>query len=91
MSRWKSPQIAAKRAERAAKGAAKLRREKRRSWQLVIGLAVVSVGLTVADYFWLRHQARQRHERYHQHHQRGTNTPALQTNQTGSNLPERKL
>jgi hypothetical protein len=33
---------------------------------LIIGVAVVSVGLMVADYFWLRHQAKQKHEqRYH--------------------------
>lgn len=43
---------------------------------MLIGLAVVSFGLVVADYFWLRHQAKQRHEqRYH----RGgkTNAPAV--------------
>lgn len=90
MSRWKSPQAAAKLAERKGKEAAKLRKEKRTAWLILVCWAVVTVGLCVADYFWLRCQARQRHERYHQHHQRGTNVPPLQTNQTGSNLPERK-
>jgi hypothetical protein len=42
---------------------------------MIAGVAVASMGLMVADYFWLRHQARQRHERRHQ--QAGvTNPPA---------------
>ena len=75
MSRWLSPEKAASRAERAAKDAAQRRKEKRRTWLMVGGVAVASIGLMVADYFWLRHQAKQRHEqRYH----RGgkTNAPA---------------
>lgn len=75
MSRWLSPEKAARRAERAAKDAAQRRKEKRRTWLMVGGVAVASIGLMVADYFWLRHQAKQRHEqRYH----RGgkTNAPA---------------
>lgn len=57
---------AARRAERAAKDAAQRRKEKRRSLMLIVGVAVVSVGLMVADYFWLRHRAKQKHERrYH--------------------------
>jgi uncharacterized protein HemX len=85
VSRWRSPQIAA---ERAAKEAAKLRKEKRRGWLLLVCWAVVSLGLTVGDYFWMRHRARQQHERLH--HLQGTNNSTLQTNQTGSSLPERK-
>ena len=65
MSRWKSPQAAAKRTEHMAKEAEQRRNEKRKSWLLIVGVAVVSVGLVVADYFWLRHQARQRHEMRH--------------------------
>lgn len=75
VSRWLSPEKAARRAERAAQDAARRRMEKRRTWLMVSGVAVVSLGLVVADYFWLRYQARQRHEqRYH----RGgkTNAPA---------------
>ena len=75
MSRWLSSEKAARRAERAAKDAAHRRKEKRRTWLMVSGVAVASIGLIVADYFWLRHQAKQRHEkRYH----RGgkTNAPA---------------
>ncbi|MBX3732890.1 MAG: hypothetical protein KF791_09875 [Verrucomicrobiae bacterium] len=78
MSRWLSPENAARRAERATKDAAQRRKEKRRSLMLMVGVAVVSVGLTVADYFWLRHQAKQKHERHHQLQQRSklTNAPA---------------
>lgn len=75
MSRWLSPEKVARRAERAAKEAALRRKEKRRTWLMVGGVAVASIGLMVADYFWLRHQAKQKHEqRYH----RGgkTNAPA---------------
>ena len=75
VSRWWSPRTAARRAERAAKATAQRRQEKRRSVILVIGVALVLLGLMVGDYFWLRYQARQRHEqRYH----RGgkTNAPA---------------
>lgn len=75
MSRWLSPEKAARRAERAAKDAAQRRKEKRRTWLMVGGVAVASIGLMVADYLWLRHEAKQKHEqRYH----RGgkTNAPA---------------
>jgi heme/copper-type cytochrome/quinol oxidase subunit 3 len=66
VSRWSSPEKAARRAERAAKDAAQRRKEKRHSLMLVVGVAVVSFGLVVADYLWLRHQATQKHEqRYH--------------------------
>ena len=49
MSRWLSTPKAARNAERR-------RKEKRRIWRLLAGLAVVWVGL--ADYFWLRSVAR---------------------------------
>lgn len=84
MSRWLSPEKAARRAERAAKDAEKARREKRRTWLMLIGLAVVSFGLVVADYFWLRHRAKQRHEqRYHRGDR--TNTPASAAPVVGQN------
>lgn len=83
MSRWKSPQAAAKLAERAAKEAEKRRKEKRNGWLLVVCWAMVSFGLCVADYFWLRHQAQQRREQHERlyHHQ-----PA-QTNLSGTRVP----
>lgn len=87
MSRWKSPQIAAKHAERAARKAAKKRKEKRIGVLLVICWAVVSFGLCIADYFWMRHRARQQHERFHQR-QQGTNKLTVQTNQTGGAPPK---
>lgn len=54
---------------------------------LVIGIAVASMGLMVADYFWLWHEAKERHERRHQHQQRSrwTNDPASQAPNVGQN------
>jgi flagellar basal body-associated protein FliL len=66
VSRWLSREKAARRAERAAKDKAQRRKEKRRSLILIVFVAVVSVGLMVADYFWLWHQGKQKHERSHQ-------------------------
>ena len=87
MSRWLSPERAARRAERAAKDATRRRKEKRRTWLMVGGVAVASIGLVVADYFWLRHQAKQKHERRHQHQQRSklTNDPASKAPPIGQN------
>ena len=87
MSRWLSPEKAARRAERAAKDNAQRREEKRRSLMLIVGVAVVSLGLVVADYFWLRHQAKQKHERRHQHQQGSklTNDPAFKAPHIGQN------
>lgn len=87
MSRWLSPERAARRAERAAKDATQRRKEKRRGIALIAGVAVASIGLCVGDYFWLRHQARQKHERLHQHRQRSgqTNTPADNAPNIGQN------
>lgn len=87
MSRWLSPERAARRAERAATDAAQRRKEKRRSIALIAGVALASVGLCIGDYFWLRHQARQKHERHHQHRQRGelTNNPASTAPHIGQN------
>jgi hypothetical protein len=75
MSRWLSPEKAARHAERAAKQAEQKRREKWTGWWIVIGLVAFWVSFGIADYFWLRHQARQRHEqRYHRSGR--TNAPA---------------
>lgn len=66
MSRWLSPEKAARRAERAAKDAGIRRKERRRTVLMISGLTVVSLGLVVADYFLLRSQAKHRHQqRYH--------------------------
>lgn len=87
MSRWLSPEKAARRAGRAAKDAAQRRKEKRRSIALIAGVALASIGLCIGDYFWLRHQARQKHERHHLHRQRGelTNNPASTASHLGQN------
>lgn len=78
MSRFKSPHVAAKRAERAAKDAEQRRREKRNSLLMIIGLALVSLSLVVADYFWLKARAQKRREehRQRQHQRAQTNSPA---------------
>jgi len=85
MSRWLSPEKAAGRAERAAKQAEQRRREIRRMWLMIVGIAFVSIGLTVADFFWLRNRARQRHEqRYHRSGR--TNAPVSIPLDGGQNL-----
>ena len=89
MSRWKSPQAAAKRTEHMAKEAEQRRNEKRKSWLLIVGVAVASVGLVVADYFWLRHQARQRHEQRHRHSMQ-SNSPALPVGLPGEMNPPKQ-
>lgn len=88
MSRWLSPERAARRAERAAKDAAQRRKEKSRTWLMLGGGAVVSFGLMVADSLWLRHPAKQKHEQRHQHHQPSklTNAPAFKAPHIGAAL-----
>ena len=78
MSRFKSPQAAAKQAERDAKDAGQRHREKRNSLLMIIGLALVSISLVVADYFWLKARAQKRREehRQRQHQRAQTNSPA---------------
>lgn len=44
-------------------------------WLMIGGIALVSVGLMVADFFWLRYRAKQRHEQ-HYHRTGKTNAPA---------------
>ena len=74
MSRLKSPQVAAKQAERAAKQAEQLRKEKRNSRWMIIGLAVVSISLMVGDYFWLKARAQKRREQHMQTRHRAAQT-----------------
>jgi heme/copper-type cytochrome/quinol oxidase subunit 2 len=78
VSRWKSPQTAARHAQRAAKEAEQIRRERRNSRLLIIAFVTVSVGLTVADYFWLKARAARRREEHQRiyHRQIQTNSPA---------------
>lgn len=77
MSRLESPQTATKHAERASKEADQRRREKRNSLLMIIGLALVSISLVVADYFWLKARAQKRREehRQRQHQRAQTNSP----------------
>lgn len=68
---------------RIAKEADKRRKEKRKSWIVVAGIALISIGLMVADFLWLQHKARKRHERHHQHIEQtnfpATNVPAAES------------
>lgn len=87
MSRWKSPQVAAKHAERAAKEAEQLRKVKHNGRLMIIGAAVVSIGLVVADCFWLKAQAQRRREEHEKirHRQVQTNAPPLVSNAGNTN------
>ena len=74
MSRFRSPQVAAKRTERAAKEAEQRRKESRKSRWMIIGLAVVSIFLMVGDYFWLKARAQKRREEHMRTRHRPTQT-----------------
>lgn len=64
MSRWKSPEAAGRRARmQEAKLLARIR-ERRRAIAIVIGVATVSVGLMMGDFFLIRSQARERAARH---------------------------
>jgi flagellar basal body-associated protein FliL len=78
VSRLKSLLAAAKLAQRAAKEAKQRRREKRNTWLMIIGLAMVSISLMVGDYFWLKARAQKRREQHMQsrHRPAQTNSPA---------------
>ncbi len=82
MSRWKSPQVAAKRAERAAKEAEKKRKEKRNGILMVVGWAIVTIALIVGDYFWLKARAQRRNAEHQRLFHKKTN--ALPTTVTNS-------
>ncbi len=76
MSRWKSPQVAALRAERAAKEAEQDRKMMRKSRLMIIGVAVLSIGLVVTDYFWLKSRALKRREEHQRIDHRPVQTDA---------------
>lgn len=79
MSRLISPRTAAKHAERVATEAAQLRKEKRNSWLMIIGVALASMSLMAGNYIWLRARARGRRDEHLQRQQeRGQpNSPAV--------------
>jgi len=81
VKRWKSPQVAAKLAARAAKEAEKDRKEKRNARLMIIGWAVVTISLIVGDYFWLKARAERRKAEHQQRfHQKTNALPATVTN-----------
>lgn len=77
MSRWKSPQTAAKHAQRAVKEAEKTRKEKRNGWLLIMACLLVSGGLTTADYFWMQARAAKREEQHRRIFPRQASTNSL--------------
>jgi uncharacterized protein YgiM (DUF1202 family) len=84
VKRWKSPQVAAKRAERAAKEAEKKRKEKRNTRLMIIGWAVVTIGLIVGDYFWLKARAQRRKAEHQQRFHQKTNALPLAVTNSGA-------
>jgi hypothetical protein len=68
VKRWTSPQTAARRAERAAKLVEIERRERRQMWLSFGAILLVSAGLVVAQYFWLKRDQEFRHRLRHPHH-----------------------
>ena len=88
MSRWRSPQAAAKRAQRAEKEAEQQRREKRNSRWMIIGVTVASISLMVGDYFWLKARAQKRREQHMQtrHRPAQTNDAAHVPTPGGTNV-----
>ncbi len=79
MSRWLSPEKAARLAERAAEQDRQRRVEKRKTTLLLIGLALL-VLVTFAA--WVFVQARLRHSRHHHHERKPATTGG--TNRFGS-------
>lgn len=77
MSRFLSPEKAARRAERAARQAEQRRREKGRMWLMIVGLALVSIALVIADFFWLRNREKQRHEQRHHYSERTNSSTSI--------------
>ena len=87
MKRWKSPQIAAKHADRAAKKAEENRKEKRKMWINIVVVLCFPFGLIIADYFWLKHQAEQRMEEHRRiFHHKTNSAPVSIDNATNSQL-----
>jgi hypothetical protein len=83
VKRWKSPQVAAKLAARAAKEAEQKRKEKRNTRLMIIGWAVVTIGLIVGDYFWLKARAQRRKAEHQQRFHQKTNTLPLAVTNSG--------
>lgn len=78
MSRQKSPQVAAKRAQHAAKQVEQSHREKRKGRWMLAGVALASVVLLIGDYVWLKARVQKRREEHFRssHHRSRTNSPA---------------
>ena len=77
VSRWKSPQAAAKHAQHAAKEAEQSRREKRKGRWMLIGVALASASLLLGDYLWLKVRAQKRREEHLRSSQHRSRTNSL--------------
>jgi hypothetical protein len=61
VSRWKSPKTARKRAEHAAREAARLRKEKRKNLLILGGVILLMIGALVADMYFIAWTRNVRH------------------------------
>jgi hypothetical protein len=77
VSRWKSPQAAAKHAQHVAKEAEQSRREKRKGRWMLIGVALASATLLLGDYLWLKARAQKRREEHLRSQQHRSRTNSL--------------
>ena len=75
MSRFKSPHVAARRAERAANEAEQLRKEARKNRLMVIGVIMLMAGSFIA-YFVFYVMPHWNKAQRHEHHQHGGRTNA---------------
>ena len=78
MSRWKSPQAAARYAQHATQEAEQSRLERRKGRWMLIGVALASASLLLGDYLWLKARAQKQREEHlrSSHHRSRTNSLA---------------
>ena len=86
MSRWKSPQAAAKRAAQEAEKAEQLRKEKRKSRLMLIGV-ILLMAVTTTAYFVFYAIPLMKNAQRHRHHNSPTNSPAVSLPQRQTNQP----
>jgi hypothetical protein len=79
VSRWKSPQAAARQAQHATKAAEQSRQEKRKGRWMLIGVALASATLLFGDYLWLKARAQKRREEHLRSSQQHSRTNSLAT------------